>query len=282
LSIDSTNMNSLVQMGEILTRVNNEDALTYYEDAHFHYPDNHKVSYALGNWYIKINEHRRTGKICREALATDSLNIRFQKLLGFAYYKMGVTDSSKKHLSKAIALGDSSAFTFKYLGIAHYLTFSIPEATHTLSMALEKDSMDAEVHFFLGSALASTKEKRRALEHLDKSIEIMKPEPKVMSRIYSEKGNIMRLVTAYEEAYQFYSMAWESDTTNIVSIYFMASILDNSLHRSKEALADYELYIEKLNLLPAVAQSKGQIPTIRNIVEDRIITLKEELFFLDE
>lgn len=282
ISLDSTNMNSLVQMGDILTRNNNEDAVFYYEDAYFLYPDNQKVAYALGNWYIKAEEHRRTVKICKNIIAKDSLNIRFQKLLGFAYYKMGVTDSSKNHFVKATVLGDSTAFTFKYLGIAHYLTFSIPEAEHALSLSLEKDSMDAEVHFFLGASLANTKEKERALKHLDKSIEIMKPDPAVSSRIYSEKGNIKRLQMEYDEAYLLYSQAWETDTTNIASLYFMASILDNSLHKSKEALVDYQHYIDKLNSSPPAVQSSRQVATIREIVEDRIISLKEELFFLDE
>jgi hypothetical protein len=62
----------------------------------------------------------------------------------------------------------------------------------------------------------------------------------------------------------------------------MASILDNSLHRSREALADYQRFIDYLEKLPEAVNRNEQIPTIRSIVEDRIIALKEELFFLDQ
>ena len=282
LSIDSTNMNSLVQLGDILSRQNDESTVDYYERAHLLYPNNQQVSYILGNWYIKAEQPEKTTSICKKVLEADSTNIRFHKLLGFAYYKFGITDSSMVHFKKAISLGDSTAFTFKYLGIDYYLRFAIPEAIQTLSLALDKDSLDAEVHFFLGASLAITTEKSRAMAHLERSLELMNPEPATLSRIYSEQGNIMRLELEYEEAYRLYNLAWESDTTNPLPIYYMASILDNNFHRSKEALVDYQLFIDKLDLMPSTANAKQQNPTIRTIVEERIIDLNEELFFLDE
>ena len=86
----------------------------------------------------------------------------------------------------------------------------------------------------------------------------------------------------YDEAYSLYKLAWQADTTSPMPLYYMASILDNSLHRSKEALADYQKFIELLDLVPQTELNESQIPVIRDIVEDRIITLKEELFFRDE
>jgi len=119
------------------------------------------------------------------------------------------------------------------------------------------------------------------MRHLDKALELMKPDPSVVSRIYSEQGNIKRLEMEYHEAYTLYEKAWESDTTNALSLYFMASILDNSLHLSKEALADYERFIDALDRLPRENESRQEL-SIRAIVEDRIVDLKEELFFRDE
>ncbi len=85
----------------------------------------------------------------------------------------------------------------------------------------------------------------------------------------------------YEEAYSLYKMAYETDSTNVIALYFMASILDNSMHKSREALVDYQRYIEALDQLPEKQESNQGI-SIRVIVEDRIIALNEELFFLDE
>jgi tetratricopeptide (TPR) repeat protein len=142
--------------------------------------------------------------------------------------------------------------------------------------------MDAEVHFFLGSALAQSPEKARAMIHLNRSLELMAPDPKVVSRIYAEKGYIRRLQEKYEEAYTLYRSSWEADSTNPIALYYMASILDNSMHRSADALADYQHFIRQLDSQPAASRSQGQIPTIREIVEDRIIAIQEELFFLDQ
>ena len=141
--------------------------------------------------------------------------------------------------------------------------------------------MDAESHFFLGACLATTTSKEKAMWHLNKSLEIMQPDPSVVSRIYSEQGNIKRLEMKYEEAYAFYKNAWEADSTNIISLYFMASILDNSMQKPAEALVDYQRYIDALDRLPEKEEGKQGV-SIRAIVEDRIITLKEEQFFRDE
>ena len=65
-------------------------------------------------------------------------------------------------------------------------------------------------------------------------------------------------------------------------ILFMASILDNSMHLSEEALVDYQRYIDHLDSLPEKKERNSQAISIRAIVEERIIALKEELFFLDQ
>jgi len=117
--------------------------------------------------------------------------------------------------------------------------------------------------------------------HLNHSLKLMQADPSIASRIYSEQGDIKRLEEAYEEAYSLYNKAWEMDTTNAISLYFMASILDNSMRLSKEALVDYQRFIAALDQLPEKKESNQGV-SIRAIVEDRIITLKEEQFFRDE
>jgi len=282
LILDTTNLNSLILLGDILTRQNNSGALIYYKRAWGLYPNNQKVAYALGNWYIQAKMPARAIPICESILKNDSTNIKFQKLMGFAYYKMGDPLPGIVHFQKAVELGDSSLFTFKFMGISQYLTVNFNNAIESLQVAVEKDTLDAENHFFLGASLGTTLQKETAMYHLNKSLALMQPDPAVTSRIYSEQGNIMRLEMEYEKAYERYSLAWETDTTNLMALYLMASILDNSMHRSKEALVDYQKFIDQVDRLPVSERSNSQIPSIKAIVEDRIVSLKEELFFLDE
>lgn len=282
LVLDRSNLTGLIMLGDILNRQNDSIAIDYYKRAWDIYPDNQKVAYSLGNLYIQSRMPDQAIPICERILEVDSTNIRFQKLLGFAYYKSGYPGPSITHFKKAVALGDSSAFTFKFLGISQYLSADFEEAIASLQTGTEKDSMDAEIHFFLGASMATTTRKTEAMEHLDQSLELMKPDPQVVSRIYSEQGNIKRLDMKYEMAYLLYKKAWEADSTNLMSLYYMASIKDNSLHQTREALVDYHYFINQLDLLPESNRSSQQYPSIRSIVEDRIVSLEEELFFLDE
>jgi tetratricopeptide (TPR) repeat protein len=282
LLLDSLNLSSLMKMGDILNRHNNSGAIVYYARAYRHYPDNQNAAYALGNLLIQQKKAWDAVPICEHILGIDSTSIKFRKLLGYAYYKMGEPHNAVPNFEYATVLGDSTAFTFKFKGISQYLTTNFKGAISSLEHAVKKDTMDAEVYFFLGASMATTTAKKEAMDHLNKSLELMQPDPAVTSRIYSEQGNIKRLETEYEEAYALYNKAWESDTTNLMALYLMASILDNSMHRSEEALVDYQRYIDHLDRMPEPSKKNDQAISIRTIVEDRIVALKEELFFLDE
>jgi tetratricopeptide (TPR) repeat protein len=281
LALDSLNLTSLMMMGDILKRHNNSAAIVYYERAYRLYPDNQKAAYAVGNLYIQAKKGWEALPICEHILDIDSTSIKFRKLYGYTYYKIGEPHNAVPQFEYANIFGDSTAFTFKFKGISQYLTTDFASAIESLQIAAKKDTLDAEVYFFLGASMATTTQKKEAMDHLNKSLELMEPDPIVTSRIYSEQGNIKRLEIKYEEAYSLYNKAWDADSSNLMALYFMASILDNSMHLSEEALVDYQRYIDHVDRLPEKKGKNPQAISIRDIVEDRIIALKEELFFLD-
>jgi len=282
LVIDSLNLNSLMMLGDILNRHNNSGAVVYYRRAFRLYPSNQKAAYALSNWYIQSKDSWMAIPICDQILEKDSSNIRFRKLKAYALYKMGDPGPALKQFQIAVDDGDSTTFTFKFKGICHYLMVDFPGAIESLELAAQKDSTDAEVHFFLGASLATTTRKTEAMYHLNRSLQLMQPDPSIVSRIYSEQGNLKRLESEYETAYELYKKAWMADTTNALPVYFMASIRDNSLHESRAALVDYQKYLQILDNMPETNEPSNQVISIRAIVEDRINSLKEELFFLDQ
>lgn len=281
LRIDSLNLTGLMKMGDILRKHHHKGAILYYQRAYELYPENQQAAFALGNLHNQYKESWLTIPICEHMLTIDTTSIKFSKLLGYSYYKQGDPPNAVKYFEYANQLGDSTSFTFKFKGISHYLRFDFPAAIESLEFAMAKDTLDAEIYFFLGSSLASTTDKTRAMNHLNKSLKLLAPDPGILARIYSEQGNIKRLEMQYEEAYSLYSKAWETDSTNIMALYFMASILDNSMHKSEEALVDYQRYLDAVDNLPEKEESSQGV-SIRTIVEDRIVALNEELFFLDE
>ncbi|MDX2429923.1 MAG: tetratricopeptide repeat protein, partial [Bacteroides sp.] len=255
LQIDSLNLTGLMKMGDILNKHKHDGAISYYEKAYRLYPDNQQAAFALGNLNIQAQEAWLTVPICEHILSIDTTSIKFSKLLGYTYYKMGEPVDGARYFEYANLLGDSSTFSFKFKGICHYLRLDFDAAIQSLQIAEAKDTLDAEIYFFLGSSMATGKEKELAMAHLNKSLRLMQPDPKISSRIYSEQGNLKRLETEYEEAYALYEKAWNTDSSNVMSLYFMASILDNSMHKSREALVDYQHYIDALDRLPEKEES---------------------------
>jgi tetratricopeptide (TPR) repeat protein len=282
LALDSTNLDGLMLTGEALDRLSSSASIMYYAKAFHLYPKNQKAAYALANGYIREEKPAMAVPICRSVLETDTTNIRFNKLLGLAYYRSGKPFEANIYFEDASLLGDSTLFTFKFMGISRYMIMDFHGAAEALRIAVEKDSLDAEIHYILGSSLGNTTEKEAAMYHLGRSLELSMPEAGTVSRIYSEQGNILRLQEKYIESYRHYQMAWEADTTRPLSLYFMASIQDNSLHNLELALTEYERFIKVLDNLPVEeGKEPNQIPTVRSIVEQRIVDIREELFFLD-
>ena len=282
LVLDTANLEGLMLMGDILTRQDNSGAIIFYQRALRHYPDNQQAAYALANWDLKLDMPQKAAEICEHVLEKDTTNIRFRKMMGFALYRGGKPHDAIGHLEMAAELGDSTTFTFKYLGIARYMTMDFPGAIPPLETAVQKDSLDADIQFFLGASLATTSRREEAMKHFEKALELMKPDPAAVAKIYAEQGNLLRLEMKYEAAYDRYQMSWEADTTQPIQLYYMASILDNSLHRSKQALVDYRRFLDQLDRTPPESPKNNQIPSIRDIVEDRIVQLSEELFLRDE
>ncbi|MGW8314904.1 MAG: tetratricopeptide repeat protein [Bacteroidales bacterium] len=282
LELDTTNLEGLMLIGDVLTRKDDSTATLYYQRALHLYPDNQQTAYALANWDLRLDKPLKAVMVCEQILRKDSMNIRFLKLMGFSLYRGGKPHDAIEHLEKAADLGDSTTFTYKYLGISKYMTMDFPGAIPPLETAVQKDSVDADTQFFLGASLATTTRKEEAMSHFEKALELMQPDPAAIAKIYAEQGNLLRLDMKYEAAYDRYRMSWEADTTQPIQLYYMASILDNSLHHSKQALVDYQRFLDQLDRLPSESPKNNQIPSVRDIVEDRIVQLKEELFLRDE
>lgn len=281
LHMDSLNMDALVLMGDILQKQHAAEALPYLERVARHYPENQKAAYTLANWYVQEGRPEKAISVCHKILSSDSTNVRFNKLMGYSMYKSGDHFQAVPYFEKAVALGDESAFCFKFLGISRYLSVDMEGAADALRWASDRDSLDAEIHFFLGASLVHTADKTGAMGHMDRALELLEPDGSVVSRIYAEQANLKRLEESYLEAYALYSRAWEADSTNLMALYLRASIQDNSLHNHDHALEDYRFFLEQLDRQPSAVKGDNAIPTIRSIVEDRITTLKEERFFLD-
>ncbi len=192
LRIDSLNLTGLMKMGDILHKHKHKGAITYYEKAYRLYPDNQQAAFALGNLNIQAKEAWKAIPICEHMLTIDTTSIKFAKLLGYAYYKQAGPDFAVRYFEYANQLGDSTIFTFKFKGISHYLRTDFAAAIESLEIAREKDTLDAEICFFLGASLATTKEKTRAMHLLNQSLKLMQPDPGITARIYSEQGNLKR------------------------------------------------------------------------------------------
>lgn len=223
---------------------------------------------------------------CNQGLQVNPDNNQLTKIKAYAHYLNRDFDSAVVHFNKLLELEDSSFFNLKYRGLAFFEKKEFDGAIHDLELAYEINNQDAEVAFYLGSALGRSDQNKEGMQYLDKSLKLLSPTPNELSNIYSEMALIYQNKKEYEKALEFLKKAYKADATPLLS-FKMAQLYDYFLDNKKMAINYYDGYLLMSNKPDTLIQDTAVIIknsftrdslVIQN-ARDRIRILNEELFF---
>jgi tetratricopeptide (TPR) repeat protein len=156
-----------------------------------------------------------------------------------------------------------------------------------LGKASELDKNDAEVCFYLGSALGRSGNGKDGIYYLNESINLLSPLPKDLYNIHSEMANIYLNQGEYDLSLKYLKLAYKNKAIPILS-FKMGQLYDYHLDDKKMAIDCYEAYIALANVPDSAELEQGDSdksffadPKVLENSEQRIRILKEELFFED-
>lgn len=224
---------------------------------------------------------------CNQGLQVNPENNQLIKIKAYAHYLNRDFDSATVYFGKLLETGDTSHFNLKYRGLAFFEKKEFDEAIHDLELAYGINNQDAELAFYLGSALGRSDQDKEGMRFLDRSLTLLSPSPNELSNIYSEMALIYQNKEEYEKALEFLKKAYKADATPLLS-FKMAQLYDYFLGNKKMAINYYEGYLTLsntpdsllLNSNSKIKASYADSAMIEN-ANERIRLLKEEMFFED-
>jgi tetratricopeptide (TPR) repeat protein len=218
--------------------------------------------------------------LANEGLAIDSLNIELRKHRAYLFYLTEQYDQALEDFNQVMVAGDSSKFTCKYYGLCFFEEKSFWDARKHLLMAYEKDTLDAETTFFLGLSYRWSQEEEEGVKYLNKTLELLQPDPRQMSRIYIELAGVYQVLHQFDMTIESYNKVLEySDHKDL--IYFrLGQVYEENLHNKKLAIEYYQKYIDLRTADHQLYNSSTEtMEPLLDQVQSRINRLKEELFF---
>lgn len=144
LEKDSTYNNyvTFTMMGEAFDAQGNLDSALYYYELHYNLDSNN--TYLLNNYAYTLSKY---GKELDKALRMSSQTLKespnnsaFLDTYGWIKYKLGDINEAKKHILKAIEIGNVSAEVYEHLGDIYIDTDELEKAKEMYKKALELES----------------------------------------------------------------------------------------------------------------------------------------------
>ncbi|MBN1119035.1 MAG: tetratricopeptide repeat protein [Bacteroidales bacterium] len=224
-SKDSTNWLALRKLALCAENIEvpNSFVLPYYWQVLALNPDDKLSKYRISALLLEDNEYEKAVDELNLFIATDSNDTQFRKNIGFAYLNIHNYDSAIVHFTKCVEENDTSFFVEKYLGLSYQSKGENQQAIHWLESALNQKTDDYQTYYFLGKANSDLLRFEQSTKYLNMAMNLLRPNEKVISKVYYELGRSYEGSDNYEMATESYNKAVQYDRENVMLYYTLGT-----------------------------------------------------------
>ena len=174
LKLAPNRVQNYILVAKILTKQRNwQAAMTYYQKAIALQPNNAEMYAGLGEVQINLQRYEDAVKTLQQAIGHNPQSWRTYHLLGNALSQQKLWQKAIGAYEKAILFNsDSDSQTHYDLGMAHYKLEQYFKAIEALNKSIELNANSSWSYYHLGSALCMQEQWSEAAEALAKSIEL--------------------------------------------------------------------------------------------------------------
>lgn len=247
-----------------------DSALWYYRRSLALRPMNETVVAKAVNVLIGMEDYDGAISLTGDFLSEDPDNTLVAPLQGLSYYRKGDYEAAARVFQRQADIGNDTYPIHYYLGQSYWHTNVTYRAEEELVAAWQIDSSDVNLAY---SIAAVKMEAYRSLEEevipwLDKALEMLQPDPSMMSRIHQQYGlTYYRRQGPWDKAIEHYKEAYRYNPKYISALSTIAYCYEQKKDY-KHALAWYEKY-----LAVATPGTKGYV-----FATESVKYLKGELF----
>ena len=280
--LDALSTKLLVKLGDNLYQLDSLDAAAeIYKRILKVNPEDLVSRGKLANIYLVQKEYAQSISVCETALSLDSLNKKFIRIKALANFRKGDFKKAVPLFSYLLQNGDSSLHILKHLGISESKSYAFHDSREHLLQAFKKDTNDYEICFFLGRAYLNSTESEKGLYYLDRAEKLLEPDPQVLAALYLEKVSIYSTLKMYDEVMDLYLRAYRINPRPDY-LFYLASLFEYRFEDLNKALEYYTRFLSELEPKELSANRtlrEQQSISMKNIAEEKIESLREELFF---
>lgn len=258
-------------MGDSFRQMEQGDsALWYYRRSLAYKPMNEAVLSKAVNVLLSADQYDEAVAITEPFLAEDPDNTTIAPLKGLALYLKGNYKEAVKVFQRQEEIGNDTYPIHYYLGQSFWHENVTYRAEQELLAAWQIDSSDVNLAYSIAAVKA---EALRLFEDdvkvwLDKAMDMLQPDPVMMSRIHQQYGvGYFRRQDSWDQAIEHYKEAYRYNPKNISALSTIGYCYEYNKDY-KNALEWYEKYMKV-----ARPSSSGY-----NFVKKSIEQIKGELF----
>ncbi|MFB6317583.1 hypothetical protein [Saccharicrinis sp. FJH54] len=278
---DSSNVQYMMRLSDAYIaakRLRNADQIL--RKAYAFDPENLKIQRNLVKLNYSLDNLAFVQNLCRNGMKKYPADFFFYYYDGMTFYKEAQFKSAVFFLEKAYSRNSFDDNIKKYLGIAYFKTEQYDKSIDLLKRYISDNDHAPDVDFFLGCALSYTGDNVLALPYLQKALDLLTPENKVIAELNLQMGISNRALKLFETAEQKFDLALEADSTQaVLAMFYKGSMYDFDLNEKKQAKVYYQQFIDFLDR-SSKKVSEGNA-TYKGAAERRITAITEDLFFLE-
>ncbi len=188
---------------------------------------------------------------------------------GDTYLSMEKYLPARQDYSKALTLGDSTAYVFKKIGVAYYYLNDFAAALYALQKSVQKKADDPLVFYFLGLAQKSLHMTDKAIASFRKALALALPT--YLPDLYFNLADSYTSRKDYPTALSYYKQVLQVAPERKIVLFYMATIYDKYYKDAQVPLRYYQQFLQ---------QADEKIPKrYKKYALERMKALREKLHF---
>lgn len=278
--IEDTSLYVTRQLAQCFDNINMTDtAVFFYKKTIEMNPTDLQSTYRLANIYKQKKEYKTGIKLTDSYLKNDSTNVLILRTNGLLNFLDQEYPNSIQRFEKCLTLGDTSDFTNKYLGYSYFKKFEYEKAKDYLEKAFLNDSTNADLCYALGLSCDYSIYKKLGIKYLNKTLELMIPEPETLSQVYKSLAHVNIGYNKYQDAQDAYLKAYELTPNDALLLYEIAFQYDERMKMKDLALKYYTEFMatkpKENSNLTTMSLPKDIETSYYDFVEKRITKIKK-------
>jgi tetratricopeptide (TPR) repeat protein len=217
------------------------------------------VVFDLARIYMNMKMQDTSIAMLKKAIRSAPTESRLYADMGTAYFSKGEYYFAFPEYEKALKLGYTGVEAIKRLAISYYSISYFEKSEKMFKMLIKKDTSDYKVCMYLGNIYNFNRQYEKANIFFQRAIDLIEPDPMVLTAIYSGMADCYKGSGQYEKAVETIKIRHENTPLQYKSpkyLFEIAELYENNVKDKTKALDYYQQYYDAIKNIDWIGKEK--------------------------